>query len=99
MAHVSTLFDVVSKVPLDAVVGPYGSDERVQLSKVLDRTKSDDVLVLDAGFPSFDVFVMLRQSKLHFVARVPESGTFKAIEQFVASGATDADVELHPPES
>jgi hypothetical protein len=50
MFHLTTLFDVVGKVPLDAVLGRYGSDERVQLSKVLDRTRDGDVLVMDAGY-------------------------------------------------
>ena len=98
MAHVTTLFDVVSKMPRDAVVGPYGADERVQLSQVLARTRTGDVVVLDAGFPSFDVFVMLLESKLDFVARVPETGTFAAIMKFLADGGTDGDVVLHPPE-
>lgn len=96
--HLTTLFDVVSKVPQDAVLGPYGSDERVQLAKVLDRTLDDDVLVLDAGYPSFDVFVMLMESRLDFVVRVPATGTFRAIEKFLASAGSDADVVLHPPD-
>jgi hypothetical protein len=97
--HLTTLFDVLAKVPQDAVLGPYGSNERVQLAKVLDRTRAGDVLVLDAGYPSFDVFVMLLESGLDFVARMPVSQTFGAIEDFVASGNDDADIELHPPAS
>lgn len=50
MAHVSTLFDVVSKSPLDAVVGPYGSDERKQLLVMLDRAREGDVFVIDRGY-------------------------------------------------
>ena len=96
--HLTTLFDVVAKVPLDAVLGPYGSDERVQLSKVLDRTRDGDVIVIDAGYPGFDAFVMLLESRLDFVVRLPGSGTFKAVEDFVASGAQEATLTLHPPE-
>ncbi|MCI0633081.1 MAG: IS4 family transposase, partial [Actinobacteria bacterium] len=95
--HVTTLFDVQAKVPLDAVLGPFGCDERVQLSRVLDRTRPGDVLVLDRGYPSFDVFVMLIQSRLDFVARLPVSRTSaKAIRDFVASGAREAKVVLAP---
>lgn len=96
--HLTTLFDVIAKVPLDAVLGPYGSDERVQLSKVLDCTREGDVLVIDAGYPSFDVFVMLLESGLDFVVRVPGSGSFKAVQEFVAGGADEAVLTLHPPE-
>lgn len=96
--HLTTLFDVIAKVPLDATLGPYGCDERVQLAEVLDRTREADVLVLDAGYPSFDVFAMLLTSGLDFVVRVPRSGSFKAVEECVAGGAEEAILTLHPPE-
>lgn len=97
--HLTTLFDVVAKVPVDAVLGRFDSDERAQLSKVLDQTRAGDVLVLDAGYPGFDVFQMLLLSGLDFVVRLPASGTFKVVEEFVASGARDAAVTLRPPDS
>jgi len=96
--HISTLFDVCAKVPLDVEVGRYGSDERVQLSKLLGRTRAGDVLVGDRGYPSFDLIVMLLESDLDFVLRVPAKGSFKAVEEFVATGATEGEVVLHPPQ-
>ena len=41
---------------------------------------------------------MLRASGLDFVVRVPGKGSFKAVEDFVASGAEEAWLKLHPPE-
>ncbi len=95
-AHVTTLFDVLSKVPLDVVLGPTHVCERRQLSKVLGRTRKGDVAVLDAGYPSFDVFVMLIESGLDFVARMPMSHTFTVVEEFVAGGDREATIELPP---
>lgn len=94
--HVTALFDVCSKVPVDVVLGPVDACERQQLSKVLDRTRKGDVIVLDRGYPSFDVFVMLIESGLDFVARMPMSQTFAVIEEFVASGAREAVIEVPP---
>lgn len=96
MIHVTTLFDVVSKVPHDVEIGPYGTDERRQLLVVLDRAKKGDVLVLDAGFPSFDVLATLHLTAVDFVVRLPASSTFKAVEEFLARGRTDGVVLIEP---
>lgn len=98
LVMVATLFDVISKVPLDVALGPNNASERVLLSQLLDRTGDHDVLVLDRGFPSFDVFVMLALSKLDFVVRVPVS-LFDAVKHFLATGAGDGFVEFLPPKT
>jgi hypothetical protein len=94
--HVTALFDVCSQVPLDAVVGRYGSDERAQLFEVLGQTRPGDVLVLDRGYPSFDVLAMLRLHDLDFVVRVPVSSTFKEVSAFLATGRSQGVIHLHP---
>lgn len=97
MIHVTTLFDVLSKVPHAVEVGPYGSDERGQFLLVLDRAKPGDVVVLDAGYPSFDVLAALHMSGVDFVVRLPGSSTFKAVEEFLATGASEGVVLIEPP--
>ena len=93
----STLFDLCARVPVDAVVAPNASSERQQLSPLLERTRpGSDVLVLDRGYPSFDVFGMLLVSGLDFVARVPMSQTFSGVEDFIAGGQHDSEVALWP---
>lgn len=94
--HVTALFDVCSQVPLDAVVGRYGSDERVQLFEVLGQARPGDVFVLDRGYPSFDVLAMLRLHELDFVVRVPASSTFKEVDAFLATGRSQGVIYLHP---
>ncbi len=94
--HVTALFDVCSQAPLDAVVGRYGSDERAQLFEVVGQARPRDVLVLDRGYPSFDVLAMLRLHELDFVVRVPASSTFKEVSAFLATGRGQGVVRLHP---
>ena len=96
MVHVTTLFDVVSKVPYDVEVGPYGTDERRQLLHVLHCAKKGDVLVLDAGFPSFDVLAALHLQSVDFIVRLPASSTFRAVEEFLAAGKTEGVVLIEP---
>jgi hypothetical protein len=98
IAWVCTLFDVLSKVPLDLDIGPNNGSERRQLSRLLDRTGEDDILVLDRGFQSFDVFVMLVLSKLEFVMRA-SVGLFAAVKDFLATGADDGFIEFEPPKT
>lgn len=94
---VSTLFDVVAKVPHDIVAGPYASSERSHLLEMLDRLRTGDVLVLDRGYPSFEVFCALTDRGIDFAIRVPSSCSFKGVDDFMQSGGTDYRVLLLPP--
>ena len=93
---VTTLFDVIAKLPIDATVTPCNSSEREQLSKLVERLRPDDIVLLDRGYPSFEVVEMLRARRLDFVMRVPTSNTFSAVEACLASGQLDATILLAP---
>ena len=95
---VATLFDVLAKVPLDASVAPYASNEREQLLCVLDRLSPRDVLVLDQGFPSYEVIDKLLERKVDFVLRMPVTGNYSGLHDFVRSGRYDDDIRLVPSE-
>lgn len=93
---VSVLFDVIAKVPIDAVIAPYAADERVQLSHLLPSTREGDILVLDRGYPSYVIIDLLIEHGLDFVVRVPALGGFPAVEEFVRSGKDEDDILLTP---
>jgi len=95
--RVSVLYDVLAELPLDAVAGAYGASDRKQLAEMIDATQRGDVVVMDRGYPSFDLFMMLRESRTDFVARMPIACTFGVVEEFVASGKSEAFVELPAP--
>ena len=88
-ATVSALVNVASGLPCDALVAPYGSDERKLLLEHLDSLQADDVLVLDRGYPSHDVFRAMLARNLDFLVRVAEANSFDAIEVFRQSGGND----------
>lgn len=94
---VSTLFDVVAKVPRDIVAGPYASSERSHLLEMLDRLRRGDVLVLDRGYPSFEVICALTDRGIDFAVRVPSRCSFKGVDDFMQSGGTDYRILLLPP--
>lgn len=93
-ALVSTLFDVVAKVPVAMRIAPGASSERVELLSLLPHLKAGDVLVLDRGYPSHEVLDQLLSAGIDFVIRVPKSHTFKAVDVFQQSGGDDYRVVL-----
>lgn len=91
---VPVLLDVLAKLPLDAVIGPYASDERAQLSQLLASTRDGDILVLGRGYPSYIMIDLFFEHGLDFVLRVPVSRGFPAVEEFLKSGRDEADILL-----
>jgi len=93
----STLYDVLSGVPLDVRVSPTDCSERAELLAMLDRLHPGDILVLDRGYPSFEVLRELLRRDIHFVIRNPARCTFKAVERFLDEGKADGIIKLCPP--
>jgi hypothetical protein len=93
---ISTLYDVLSGVPHDLRVAPTHTSERAELTSMLDSLHEGDILILDRGYPSFELTAEFLERKLHFVVRLP-AGTFKAVQQFVADGGTDGWVTISAP--
>jgi len=98
IASVSTLFDVLSKVPLDVAVRAYGTDERRDLlDEHAAHLRQGDVLILDRGYPSFEVLRTLLAGPADFVVRVPAKSTFRALVDFLADGRREGWITLHMP--
>lgn len=95
---VSTLYDVLSRVPHDVTIAPTHGSERAELDSMLDSLMPGDILVLDRGYPSFQLFSELRRRRVHLLVRLP-MGLFGAVEEFVASGGTDGWITIHPTSS
>ena len=93
----STLYDVISGVVHDLTVAPTYGSERAELLHMLPRLKAGDILLLDAGYPSFLLLRELTRRSIHFVIRMPTSQTFTQVERFIASGKTDQTITLFPP--
>jgi len=93
---ISTIFDVMTACPHYGNVAPCHADERAELIGMLDQVPADSVIVLDRGYPSFEVMHEIRRRGLHFVIRVP-SDQFGAVRKFVESAGTDEIVTIDPP--
>lgn len=93
----SMLFDVCAKIPVDLLVSSHASCERQHLLAMLSHIDAGDILVLDRGYPSHEVFQVLRQRDVDFLIRVPSSNSFNAIDVFRDSSGDDYRVLVDPP--
>lgn len=93
----SMLFDVCAKMPVDLQVSPHASCEREHMLAMLPQLDAGDVLVLDRGYPSHQIFQVLHQAGIDFLIRVPASNSFKAVDVFRDSGGDDYRILVEPP--
>lgn len=91
----STLFDVCAKMPIDVRVGAYATSERDHLSVMLKHLKANDVIVLDRGYPSYELFRTLQQRGVDFLVRIPINWNVMRELQF--RGSSDRSIKIDPP--
>ena len=79
-----SLFDVLNNIILDAQIDSYNYGERNFALEYLDKlewmeTKNDKLILMDQGYPSYQMFQELIQCTLAFVVRL--NRTFSSIMQ------------------
>jgi hypothetical protein len=96
-AKISTLINVISKVPVDVAVGPYQASERHLLTEShLRHVRSGDIVVLDRGYPGSNEFAAMLEVGADFVVRMSTAGSFSQVQQFAGSSASDCELLLDP---
>ena len=96
-ALVSVLLDVCTKAPVDLQISPFASSEREHLLSLLPSLAAGDVLVLDRGYPSHEVFQELALKGIDFLVRVPGSHSFAAVDGIRESLGDDYIYHFDPP--
>lgn len=94
-ARVSQRFDVLNQVTLDAIIAPKSYGERALAEQHFAHLKTDDLVLLDRGYPAFWLFALILKHNAQFCARMKLTG-WKVIAQFVASGLSEQIVSLKP---
>jgi len=56
-----------------------------------------DLLLLDRGYPSYEVFLALIKQRIDFLIRLPKDCMFKEIRDFLSRGKRDGKVIIPPP--
>ncbi|MDP2202537.1 MAG: IS4 family transposase, partial [Methylicorpusculum sp.] len=95
---VSTAFDVFRRLPIARAISPLAEgNEREDVKELLPQLPDRPlVLLFDRGYPSYDLLYYLRDTTPNsaFVFRCPAQSTFKAVENFVQSGRSEAVIWL-----
>jgi len=91
------LFDVLLKIPLNLMWGAHDVSERTMALELVKDLGPGDLLLLDRGYPGFELFEKLMNQGTDFLVRLPDNGLFKPISEFLTQGHRDGTVTLSPP--
>lgn len=95
MARVSQMFDVLNDVTLDALIVPKAVGERELAARHFAHLHSNDLVLLDRGYPAFWLFALILDKRAQFCARMKLSG-WDVVKRFVASGLSEQTVVVQP---
>jgi len=93
LARVLGLFTTASKLMIKTVVARYDNGERALLAQLLPHLASDDLLIMDRGFPAVWLFSLLQQRGLPFLARM-DGNQWPVVEAFLRSGLPETVITL-----
>jgi len=88
LARALGLFATPSKLMLKTVLGRFDSSERALLVSLLPHLASDDLLIMDRGFPAVWLFTLLQQRQCPFLARM-DGNQWPAVERFLRSDLSE----------
>ena len=95
---VCPLYDVLAKIPEDLVWGPYCASERAMLDLLCEDLGAEDLVLVDRGFPSFELLWEPRTRGFELLVRLPNNGLFADVRAFLEQGNVDGEVTIRPPE-
>jgi Transposase DDE domain len=77
-------------------LGKYAEDDRTLAFKHLSQLSSQDLVVMDRGYPSRDWMAALQQQQIPFCARITIT-QWRAVKQFILSGKSDQVHDMGTP--
>lgn len=94
---VSTVYDVYRRIAVGRTVVGNHSSEREQAKVLIPKIPPGNLLLLDRGYPSFEIFEFINKSyDGHYIIRSPASSSFVGVTEFIKSKKAE-DVILLPP--
>jgi len=92
IARISTLYDTINGIVVDAVIRPKEQGERTLAAEHIQHIGANDLVLLDRGYPAFWLFALILSRQAHFCARVKSS--WKEIRKFSNSGKREKVISL-----
>lgn len=95
LARISKAYDVLNKISIDAKLVNLKIGEHTLANQHLKYCENGDLILLDRGYPSFDLFRNILDSGSHFCARVTMS-SWNVAKELVESGKKEIIAEIKP---
>ncbi len=95
LARISKAYDVLNKVSIDAKLVNLKVGEHALANQHLKFCGNGDLILLDRGYPSFDLFKNILATSSHFCARVTIS-SWNVAKELVESGKKEIIAEIEP---
>jgi len=95
LARVSKAYDVLNKINLDPKLVNRKIGEHELANQHLKYCTKGDVVLLDRGYPSFDLFAKILSSGGHFCSRLSVSN-WNVAKKLVESGQKEIIIEIKP---
>jgi hypothetical protein len=95
LARISKAYDVLNKVSIDAKLVNLKIGEHALANQHLEFCSKGDLILLDRGYPSFDLFKSILAKDCHFCARVAVSN-WNVAKELVESGEKEIIAEIKP---
>jgi len=96
----TVLYDVYNKLAINSILSKTEDDERSQAERHLEFCQKGDLVVLDRGYPSFNLMSLFIEKNIDFLMRCKTGNGFNAVKKFLENKTTDdaiVDLELSRP--
>ncbi|MDO8785818.1 MAG: IS4 family transposase [Syntrophales bacterium] len=98
LARISQMFDVLNKITVDAIISPKAIGERDLCERHFINLKTNDLCLLDRGYPAYWLFNLILTKGANFCARV-SCTKWLPIRKFFHSGRSEKIIRLKAPAS
>lgn len=93
MGRISQFFDALNKVTIDAIISPKSVGERELAAQHMLKLMSNDLVLLDRGYPAWWLFSLILSMDANFCSRI-SCTKWKVVRKFFRSGLPEKIIEL-----
>lgn len=95
-AQSSVLYDVLNEILVDSIIAPGKTSELSLAKEHLKKVTSEDLILLDRGYPGYELFAEILKKNTNFVCRCSKTA-FGEVRKFLADTTRmDTIVTLYP---
>jgi len=83
-AYLVVLYDLVTRIPLTFRIGPaiHNAYPRLLFKRLMKHLKADDLLVIDLGFYSIEIFALLQAQGVNFIIPMRHGANRRLVKRF-----------------